>query len=124
MNPIGHFLLLFVLVAVSGCGTTTTTGRKFDASKIHDIQKGVTTSEELIRLLGEPLSKSATSANQAVWEYSWKKATTETKSSPEGPVTTIDGDKKTLTVSIKNGVVINYVYKDEPYSIEKLNGGQ
>ena len=66
MKKIECLFLFLIFAALAGCGTTKTTGRDFDASKIHDIKKGVTTSEELIGLLGQPLSKSVESANGAV----------------------------------------------------------
>lgn len=120
MNPIKCLHLFFAFVVLTGCGTTTTAGRKFDASKIPDIQKGVTTSAELIRLIGQPLTKSVTSANEATWEYSWEKTTAETQTGSDGPVVTTAGDKRTLAVFIRNGVVVNYAYKDDPFWDEKL----
>jgi hypothetical protein len=122
MNPIKCLLFLSVFVALAGCGTTTTTGNKFDASKIHDIRKGVTTSAELIKLLGQPLRQSVESADETIWEYAWEKMTSETSSGSDGPVVTTAGDKKTLAVFIRKGVVINYVYKDDPFWNEKLKG--
>jgi predicted small secreted protein len=118
------FFLLLVLAVLAGCGTTKTTGRDFDASKIHDLKKGATTSDELIALLGQPLTKSVESANGAVWEYSWKKATSRTTTSSNGAVIKTEGDLKTLQVLIKNGVVVNYTYKDDPFWDEKLKGAQ
>ena len=116
--------LLLIVTALAGCGTTKTTGRDFDASKIHDIKKGVTTSNELVGLLGQPLSKTVKSAGGEVWEYSWKKTTSSTTTGSDGPVTTTKGDLKTLEVLIMNGVVVNYAYKDDPFLDEKLKGGQ
>jgi outer membrane protein assembly factor BamE (lipoprotein component of BamABCDE complex) len=124
MKNIECLLLLLIVTALAGCGTTQTTGRDFDAAKIHDIKKGVTTGDELVRLLGQPLSKSNESANGAVWEYSWKKATAYATTSSAGTVIKTEGDLKTLTVLIKNGVVVSYTFKDDPFWDEKLNGSQ
>ena len=126
MKTIECFFLVLILAVLAGCGTTTkkTTGRDFDSSKIQDIKKGVTTSDQLVHLLGEPLSKSVTSATETVWEYSWKETTSRnTTSSGEGVITT-KGDQKTLVVLIKNGVVANYTYKDDPFWNERLRGSQ
>ena len=116
--------LLLIVTALAGCGTTQTTGRAFDTSKIKDIKKGVTTSDALIGLLGQPLSKSAESGNGEVWEYSWKKATSSTTTGSDGPVVRTEGDLKTLKVFFKDGVVANYSYKDDPFWDEKLKGSQ
>ena len=126
MKTIECLFLVLVLAALAGCGTSTTktTGHDFDTSKIHDIKKGVTTSNELVRLLGQPLSKSVESANGAVWEYSWKKTTTDTTTSSGDAVITTDSDQKTLAVLIKNGVVVNYTYKDDPFWNERLKNSQ
>jgi outer membrane protein assembly factor BamE (lipoprotein component of BamABCDE complex) len=126
MKTIVCLFQILVLVALAGCstGTTKTTGHDFDTSKIHDIKKGVTTSNELVHLLGQPLSKSVESANVAVWEYSWKKTTTRATTSSGDAVITTDGDQKTLAVLIRNGVVVNYTYKDDPFWNERLRNSQ
>ena len=124
MEKIECFFLVLFLAALAGCGTTKTTGRDFDTSKIHDIKKGVTTSDELVHLLGQPLSKSVESANVAVWEYSWKKTTSRATTSSGDAVITTDGDQKTLAVLIRNGVVVNYTYKDDPFWNERLKNSQ
>jgi outer membrane protein assembly factor BamE (lipoprotein component of BamABCDE complex) len=126
MKAIESLFLVLVLAAVAGCTTSTTktTGRSFDTSKIQDIKKGVTTSNELVKLLGQPLNKTAESANVALWEYSWKKTTTRAATSSGEGVIETDGDQKTLVVLIKNGVVANYTYKDDPFWNERLRGSQ
>jgi len=124
MKTIERLFLILSLAVLAGCGTTKTTGRDFDTSKIHDIKKGVTTSAELVHLLGQPLSKSGESANGSVWEYSWKKTTSRASTSSGDAVITTDGDQKTLAVLIKNGVVVNYTYKDDPFWDEKLKNSQ
>jgi len=116
-----YFLLLAFLLALSGCATkTTTTGREFDAAKVINIKKGITTSHEVSRMFGKPLEKTVLSDKQVVWGYSWKTVTSHTSSGPYGPVVTSSGDKQTLEVLLKNGVVVNYLYKNDPFWIEKL----
>ena len=125
MNKIKYILLTIITVALAGCATKTiTTGREFDVAHINSIKKGVTTSGELISLLGQPLDKSVLSANEVVWGYSWKKVTYQTTQGSDGPVVTSQGDKQTLEVLLKDGVVENYNYQDDPFWIEKLKGVQ
>ena len=126
MKTIECLFRVLALAALVGCSTssTKTTGHDFDASRIHDIKKGVTTSDELVHLLGQPLSKSVESANVAVWEYSWKKTTSRATTSSGDAVIITDGDQKTLAVLIRNGVVVNYTYKDDPFWNERLKNSQ
>ena len=126
MKTIERLFVLLVLAALAGCstGTTKTTGREFNTAKIQDIRKGVTTSNELVQLLGQPLSKTMESANVALWEYSWKKSTSRAATSSGEGVIETDGDQKTLAVLIKDGVVVNYAYKDDPFWNERLRNSQ
>ena len=126
MKTIECLFLVLVLAGLAGCstGTTKTTGRDFDTAKIQDLKKGVTTSNELVRLLGQPLSKTVEAPDVALWEYLWKKTTTQAAtSSGEGVIDTA-GDQNTLVVLIKNGVVVNYTYKDAPFWNERLRNSQ
>lgn len=123
MNKIKYLLISFVCVALIGCATrTVTSGREFDAAKIADIQKGVTTGDELAGWLGQPLSKSAQPDGVVLWHYFWKKGTATTTQSSDGPVVTSTGDRKTFDALVKNGVVENYTYQDDPYWNEQLKG--
>jgi len=126
MRKIEWLFLVLVLAALAGCSTSTTktTGRDFDTSKIHDIKKGFTTSKELVHLLGQPLSKTVESANVAVWEYSWNKTTSRATTSSGDDVIMTDGNQKTLVILIKDGVVVNYTYKDDPFWNERLRNSQ
>jgi hypothetical protein len=121
MNKLKYFLISVIAVALVGCASKTiTSGREFDVAKIGEIKKGATTSDELIGLLGQPLAKSAQSADGVVWNYTWKKGTATTNQGSDGPVVTSQGDKKTLDVLIQNGVVENYTYKESPFWNEQL----
>lgn len=113
-----------MFLALAGCATRTTTGREFDVANISHIQKGVTTSHEAIGLFGQPLDKTVLSNDEVVWEYLWKKTTSQTTQGSDGTVVVSQGDKMTLELLIKNGVVINYIYNDDPFWIEKLKGAQ
>ncbi len=86
MNRLKYILIL--ALALAGCATKTISdGRAFDAGKISDIQKGVTTADELKRLLGRPLTTSV-QPDGVVWNYYWKKGNATTTQSADGPVVT------------------------------------
>ena len=121
MNKLKYFFISVIAVALVGCASKTiTSGREFDVAKIGEIKKGITTSDELIGLLGQPLTKSVQSADVVVWNYTWKKGTATTNQGSDGPVVTSQGEKKTLDVLIQNGVVDKYTYKDDPFWNEQL----
>ena len=121
MNKIKYIVLSVVFATLVGCASRTiTSGHEFDVAKIGEIKKGVTTSDELEGLLGKPLTKTVQSAEEVTWNYSWKKGTTTTIQGPDGPVVTSQGDRKTLEVMLRNGVVENYSYNDDPFWNEQL----
>ena len=114
-----------ICVALIGCATrTTTTGREFDASKIGDIKKGVTTTEELVALLGQPFSKSVKSEDEVIWYYTRVKATSTTSLGWNSPNIKTEGQKKKLDVLIKNGIVVNYTFDEGPFQIESREGSK
>jgi hypothetical protein len=125
MNQIKYILMSVIFVALAGCASKTiTSGREFDVAQIGSIQKGITTSDQLMRLLGPPLETLVTAPNEAVWNYMWKKGKATTTQSSDGPVVTSQGDKKTLQVIISNGVVVDYTYQDNPFWNEQLKASQ
>ncbi len=125
MNHLKYFSLAVIAIALAGCATKTiTSGREFDVTKIASIQKGTTTSEELIRLLGPPFTATQQPAGVVIWDYTWKKGKATTRQSSDGPVVTSSGERKTLEVLIMNGVVQNYTYTDDPFWNEQLKISQ
>jgi outer membrane protein assembly factor BamE (lipoprotein component of BamABCDE complex) len=121
MNKTFYILIFMICAALAGCASKTiTSGREFDVAKIGSIQKGVTTSDELVGLLGQPFSKAVQSTDEATWTYFWKKGTATTTRSSDGPVVTSQGSRKTLEVLIKSGVVENYKYQNDPFWNEQL----
>jgi outer membrane protein assembly factor BamE (lipoprotein component of BamABCDE complex) len=125
MNILKYILTPVILVALAGCATKTVTGgREFDAAKIAGIQKGVTTSDELARLLGRPLTKTVQPDGTVLWHYFWKKGTATTTRGADGLVVTSTGDRKTFDAFVSNGVVENYTYQDDPYWNEQLKNAQ
>ena len=125
MNTFKYIFISLVCASLGGCVTrTTTAGSEFDASKITSIKKGVTTSDELVGLLGKPLSKSVKSEDEVLWTYSWVKATSKTSMGWTSPNVTTGGYKKNLEVLIKNGTVVNYTYDEGPFHIETREGSK
>ncbi len=116
-------LLSLICVALIGCATrTTTTGRDFDASKIGDIKKGVTTTEAVIGLLGQPFSKSVKSEDEVIWYYTSVKATSTASLGWNTPNIKTEGHKKNLELLIKNGLVVNYTLDEGPFQVESREG--
>ena len=125
MNKLQPTLLSLICVALIGCVTrTTTTGTDFDASKIGDIKKGVTTTEELVGLLGQPFSKSVKSADEVIWYYTRVKATSTASLGWNSPNIKTEGHKKNLELLIKDGVVVNYTFDEGPFQIESREGSK
>ncbi len=108
--------LLVLALQVSGCTTTTAiAGRDFDASKIAQIQKGVTKTSEIRRDYGEPYRTEVVSATEVKWQYSWARATAHIPFALFGSRTVdTEGVQKDLWLSIKDGVVVNYTYEEGP----------
>jgi hypothetical protein len=125
MNKLKSVFISLICVALIGCATrTTTTGREFDASKLGDIKKKVTTSDELVGLLGQPFSKSVKSEDEVIWYYSWVKATSTARMGWNTPNVKTEGYKKNLEVLIKNGVIVNYTFDEGPFQIESREGSK
>ena len=117
--------MTLICMTLIGCVTRTTiTGREFDASKIGDIKKTVTTVDELIGLLGQPFSKSVKSEDEMIWYYSWVKATSKASMGWTSTNVKTEGYKKNLEVLIKNGVVVNYTLDEGPFQVESREGSK
>jgi hypothetical protein len=125
VNKLQSIFISLICVALIGCTTrTTTTGREFDASKLGDIKKGVTTSDELVGLLGKPFSKSVKSEEEVIWYYSWVKATSTARMGWSTPHVKTDGYKKNLEVLIKNGVIVNYTFDEGHFQTDNREGSK
>ena len=117
--------MTLVCMTLIGCVTRTTiTGREFDASKIGDIKKTVTTVDELIGLIGQPFSKSVKSEDEVIWYYTRVKATSTTSLGWNSPNIKTEGHKKNLELLIKNGVVVNYTLDEGPFQVESREGSK
>jgi hypothetical protein len=111
---LGNCIVCFALmILVSNCATSTfTSGKDFDSTKVAQIVKGKTTSDDLLNTFGPPFMKTVISANEEKWMYSF------TKGQVEANGFTMDtkaiGTMKTLDVLLKDGVVTNYSYNEGP----------
>jgi outer membrane protein assembly factor BamE (lipoprotein component of BamABCDE complex) len=119
MKKLCFVFVLFVLLAgicFSGCATSTaTSGRDFDSSKVSQIQKGVTTTEQLVQMFGPPYSKTVKSETDEEWSFQYAVATAQARAGVLGDmkVNTV-GHQKTLSVLVRDGVVINYTFNEGP----------
>lgn len=105
----GIFAIALSVSTLLGCATSTySVGMDFPIEKASEIQKGKTTTAQLLELFGEPYSKSVISENEEKWLYFYSAGTAKAQSY----IVTMDvkttGNQKTLDVLLKDGVVANY----------------
>ena len=125
MKLIQQIFIPLACLILMGCATRTdTAGREIDTSKISEIKKGVTTSDELISLLGNPDAKSVKTEDEVVWKYEWIKSTSRTTMGWTGPNVEVDGYQKSLQVLFKNGVVVNYTINEGPFYKASRDGSK
>jgi hypothetical protein len=99
-------VLAVILTFAIGCAPTIE-GKKFDAEKRNQVFKGATTSSEVIGLLGQPFKVEKLSSGGEKYIYYYY---------TEELAHWWDFfyyDKETLEVTIKDGIVENYVYTQE-----------
>lgn len=106
-------ILFFITVLfLSACSQTHNSeqGTPFDETKVKQIVEGSTTEAQLLRLLGEPASKTVVNGSDAKWVYTYtKKASTSHTLIGETSYTI---EERTLDVIVSNGVVMNYNYSE------------
>ncbi len=69
---IGNLLILLLIVGLAGCATS---GRKIDQAAADQIEKGKTTKEQVIALIGSPESISRSSNGDTTYIYNYTRAT-------------------------------------------------
>jgi len=111
------FTIALAPLLLWGCATSTaTTGSDFISAVVPHIKRGVTTSSQLLRWLGEPYSKEPVSANTVLWLYTWVRPTANMAVVPFGHRNIgTSGYMKTLWLVIKDDVVVNYTYEEGLY---------
>ena len=104
----------FVSLLLWGCAATTSvTGSNFMSSAVSRIQKGNTTTAQILAWIGEPYEKKTLSATETVWIYSWTRPTADRNVLPFGMRAIGNrGYRKTLWLLIRDDIVANYTYEE------------
>ena len=97
-----------------GCATSTSTaGCDFSSSVVPKIQKGVTTTSQILSWLGDPYNKEQVTVTETKWLYTWARATGNATVVPFGHRNIGNqGYKKTLLLIIKDNIVVYYSYME------------
>lgn len=108
-------LVTFLNLSLMGCATSTySVGKPFPSENVSQIVKGKTTSQDLIRLFGEPFTKAVLSATDEKWVYMHSEGTSKAQSYIVTMNVETKGTQKMLDILISNGVVTNFAYNDGP----------
>jgi outer membrane protein assembly factor BamE (lipoprotein component of BamABCDE complex) len=125
-----YSLALLAILLVAGCGapepaktpkstvTTIRRGRDFDTSKVKDIQKGKTTTPEIVQWFGQPYAKRVASTNQVGWLYAWRNSTVTVNRSNTNAKGREVGYQKRLELLISDEVVMNYTFQEGPFEAD------
>jgi outer membrane protein assembly factor BamE (lipoprotein component of BamABCDE complex) len=117
--PIGALALCLVF-----CGCTTvqsTSGRDFDSSKVSQVVKGKTTSNEILEMFGRPSYKQPELDDEERWSYSFV-TTTNVYHDILDSRSDITGYKKNLNILFnKDKVVVNYTIDEGPIDKESVS---
>jgi outer membrane protein assembly factor BamE (lipoprotein component of BamABCDE complex) len=114
-------MVLLVIVSLSGCATSSySVGKDFSSENVQEIVKGKTTSEELVKIFGEPYSKTVISATDEKWIYMYSEGTAKAQSYIISMDVKTTGTQKILDVLISKGVVENFAYTEgqNPYTMQ------
>lgn len=102
-------IIAIMVALLAACATRSyTVGKPFPSEKVELIKKGETTASEIEAMFGQPFSKSATSATQEKWIYSYVQGTA---SATMGAVSSTS-NQKTLDLLMDDGIVINYTFME------------
>jgi hypothetical protein len=114
MRRIAIVLGCVLAASITGCSYTSyyDTGRDFRSEDATQIVKGKTTSAELVRLFGEPDSKTVKVGKEERWDYAHDVGRIEIRTFLIFSNTQRTGWLKQLSVEIKNGIVTNYTVTD------------
>lgn len=115
------FCILVMTILLSGCASS---GTKIDQNRVRQIKEGVTTKEEVIRLLGNPFTQTLTSDKKVVMMFQYTKV--KNRVSNFIPVVNllaggVDMKQQILQILIdENGLVEKYIFTD---SDNPINSG-
>jgi outer membrane protein assembly factor BamE (lipoprotein component of BamABCDE complex) len=93
-------LVLFFLVALSSCQSTS--GRSFDTTKVNKIIEGVSTKNDVLRLLGEPYRFDQIGKHKEKLMYFYAKSNVSLFAIYGG---SSDSNREVLNITIHNGIV-------------------
>jgi hypothetical protein len=106
--------IMLIPLLLWGCATETSiSGSEFNSSVVPRIQKGVTTTSQILRWLGEPNHKEPVSASEIMWLYTWVRPKANPTVVPfDHRYIGTTGYMKTLWIFIKDDIVVNYTYEE------------
>jgi outer membrane protein assembly factor BamE (lipoprotein component of BamABCDE complex) len=111
MKKIAKLRVVFLLVATSALSacvykTNVDYGTKFTKEQVSNIEKKVTTENDLIRVFGEPSIKTVISETGEKWVYSYTGGSASSQAFTMK--TTSEISTHTLDILLENGVVVNF----------------
>lgn len=112
--------VIFVLFFLSGCVSSNyAVGNDFNSLNVEQIEKGKTTSEELVTLIGQPYTKAVLSQSDEKWVYMYSTGTTKATSYIVSMDVKTTGTQKILDVLITDGIVVNFTFTEgqNPYTM-------
>jgi outer membrane protein assembly factor BamE (lipoprotein component of BamABCDE complex) len=116
MKNLDLIVVVTVTLMLSGCATSHPTsysvGREFPSENLSKIVKGKTTSSDLVRMFGEPYSKTVVSESEEKWIYTYSTGTASVQREFLAAKVQTTGQNKTLDVLLKNGTVTNFTYSE------------
>jgi len=108
-------ITITALFTLLGCATSSYTyGNNFSSKNVSKIEKGKTTTNELISMFGQPFMKTVISKTGEKWVYSYSAGTASAQSYLVTTKVETTGTQKMLDILVENGVVSNYTFTEGP----------
>lgn len=115
MKYLNLVIIALFIFALNGCATSSySVGKDFSTESVSKIEKGKTTSSDLLAMFGQPFSKSVISENQEKWLYTYASGIAKAQSYVVTMKAETNGTQKTLDILLKDGVVTNYTFTEGP----------
>ncbi|HEX9079393.1 MAG TPA: hypothetical protein VF795_07380 [Desulfuromonadaceae bacterium] len=107
-------IVALIPLLIWGCAAKTSiTGSDFMSSAISRIEKGTTTTAQILAWIGEPYERRVVSPSETVWIYNCARPTADPNVVPFGMRAIGNrGYRKSLWLMIKDDVVVNYTYEE------------
>jgi len=97
------------------CATSNySVGNDFSSSDVKKIEKGKTTSSQILMWFGMPYMKTVVSKNSEKWIYTYSAGTATSRNYIVTSKIETDGVHKVLDILFENDVVINYTFSEGP----------